>query len=143
MEFTPTDSILKGRDTSRSSESLELNFSQANRALCTLKTFKAFEFKREPTLSSTNASEEVAESTQMGPKKGRQRNRDKTAHKTDASKATYLNKPLTRSREKANSQSQAQHVQPRSKSTSEKETQLIVQTKIPNGSGITIVRKPL
>ena len=94
----------------RSSKSLELNLSQANRALSTLKAFKAFEFKRMPTLSLKNASEEVAESTQMGPKKGRPRKRDKIEPKTDASQATNLNKPLTRSREKAKSQSQAQHV---------------------------------
>ena len=143
VEFTPTDSILKGRDTLRSSKSLELNSSQANRALSTLKAFKAFDFKRVPTSSSANASEEVAESTQVGPKKGRPRKGDKIEPKTDASQATNLNKPLTRSREKANSQSQSQHVQPRSKSTSEKKSQLIAQTKIPNGSGITIVRHPL
>jgi len=85
VEITPTDLILKGRDTSRSSESLELNLSQANRALDTLKAFKAFEFKREPTLSSVNKSEEVAESTQKGPQNGRPRKRDNTASKTDAS----------------------------------------------------------
>ena len=44
VEFTPTDSILKGRDTLRSSKSLELNLSQANRALSTLKAFRSFRF---------------------------------------------------------------------------------------------------
>ena len=96
-----------------------------------------------PTSSSVNASEEVAELTQMGPTKGRPRKRDKIEPKTDAFQATNLNKPLTRLREKANSKSQAQNVQQKSKSTSEKETKLIAQTKIPNGFGITIVRHPL
>ena len=144
MEFTPTDLILKGRDTSRSSKSLELNISHANRASSTLKAFKAFDFKRETALSSKNVCEEVAESTQTGPnrKKGRPRKGENLEPKTDASEAVIANKPLTRSKGRADSQSQSQSVHPRSRSTStsEKEAQLIVQTKIPNGSGLTSLK---
>ena len=90
-------------------------------------------------------SEEAVESTQQGQnnKRSRLRKGVNFATKTipDAEDANVALKPLTRSREKANSQSQAKSVQMTSTSTNE--SQVIVQTKIPNGSGITIVRKQL
>ena len=144
MEVTPTDRNPKGKSTLQKSKSLELNSSQAGRALETFKVFNKQDLraKSNPAPSPKNVNKETEEATQKGLEKrrGRPRKRDNptVGANLDAGKAKTVVKPLTRSREKAtHSQPQQLSVQ----TTSPKESQLITNTQVGNGSGIIIVRK--
>jgi hypothetical protein len=139
VEFTPTDPNPKGASTLQKSKSLELNTSQANRALGTFKTFNSQELKKNPTSSPKNASKEVEGSTQMGQlKKNSRQGKRKVIVEShlDADDTKTISKPLTRSREKAiASQSQTTNVQ------TARAEHVIVNTQVGNGSSLTITRK--
>ena len=144
VEFTPTDRNPKEKSTLQKSKSLELNSSQAGRALETFKVFNKQDLKAKsnPAPSPKNGSKETEEATQKGldKRRGRPRKRDnpKVGVNLDAGKAKSVEKPLTHSREKAtNSQSQSKSVKP----TSSKVSQPIPNTQVGSGSGIIIVKK--
>ena len=106
VEITPMDLNPKGKSTLQKSKSLELNSSQASRALGTLKIFNSKEFKEtpRPALSPKNLNKETEEATRKGLQKqrGRPRKRANLAAIVylDADKAKAVEKTLTRSREK-------------------------------------------
>ena len=137
VEVTPTDRNPKGKSTLQKSKSLELNSSQAGRALETFKVFNKQDLraKSNPAPSPKNVNKETEEATQKGLEKrrGRPRKRDNptVGANLDAGKAKTVVKPLTRSREKAtHSQPQQLSVQ----TTSPKESQLITNTQMGSSS---------
>ena len=144
VEITPTDLNPKEKSTLQKSKSLEINSSQASRALGTIKIFNSRKFKEKskPLSSPKNVSKETEEVTRKGlPKqRGRPRKRANLAAvvNLDADKAKAVEKTLTRSREKAmNSQSQTNRVQ----TTSPRGSRPISNTQVGNGSGIIISKR--
>ena len=66
VEFTPTDLNPKGKSTLQKSKSLELNSSQAGRALGTFKAFNLQGLKEKPAPRTKNVDKETEEATQQG-----------------------------------------------------------------------------
>ena len=93
MEFTPTDQNPKGKSTRQKSNSLELNLSQAGRALETFKIFNSQELKQKPAQIPKNVSEETEKFTQkeLAKKRGWPRKRTNLAAGANLD-ADYLTK---------------------------------------------------